>query len=762
MSHDAKHSGVRPRGESRRDFLEKAAVTPIAVSLMGVNLGEAAAPPAQGSSVPWYRRTYRWGQTNITERDPVRYDIAWWREYWKRTQVQGVIINAGGIVAYYPSKFPLHHRAEYLNDRDLFGELCKAAHDDGLAVLARMDCNRAAEDFFRAHPDWFARNSSGDPYPAADKYVTCINSPYYEEYIPAVLTEIIERYHPEGFADNSWAGLPRDSICYCANCARKFREKTGQPPPKRADWDDPLYRQWIEWNYARRLEIWDLFNRTTKKAGGPGCLWIGMNSGSISGQARSFRDLKAICERAKMMLMDHQRRSDAAGFQENTDTGKLIHGLLGWDKVVPEAMALYQAGQNSFRVASKPAAEARMWMIAGFAGGIQPWWHHVGAYHEDRRMYRTAEPLMRWYKDNEAYLANRQPLAAVGLVWSQQNTDYFGRDNAGELVETPYRGFMQALVRARIPYVPVHADHIERDSGKLAALILPNLGAMSDAQYTAVRRFVEKGGGLIASGASSLYNERGESRGDFALADLFGVHAGAKVRVDSSARTSHTYLRLHPELRARVWGPKAGDEPPPTGERHPVLRGFDETDIIPYGGVLEPLKTDPGVTVLLTFVPEFPIYPPETAWMRQPKTDIAGLVLKGRAAYLAADLDRRFASDNLPDHGDLLANLVRWAAGDRIPLSVEGRGLVDFNLYTQPGRLIMHAVNLTSAATWRAPIHELIPVGPLAVRVRLPEGVRGQSARLLVAGGAAAPKVANGWASFEIGSVLDHEVVVIE
>ena len=722
----------------------------------------ASSSTAGAAGTPWYRRTLRWGQTNITEKDPVRYDISWWREYWKKTNTQGVIINAGGIVAYYPSKFPLHHRAEHLGGRDLYGELCKAAHEDGLVVLARMDSNRVAEDFFRAYPDWFARNASGNPYRAADKYVTCINSPYYDEYIPSVLTEIIERSHPEGFADNSWAGLGRDSICYCANCARKFRDRTGQALPKERNWDDAVYRQWIEWNYARRLEIWDLFNRTTKKAGGPDCLWIGMNSGSISGQARSFRDIKRICERAEMMLMDHQSRSDASGFQQNTETGKLIHGLLGWDKVVPESMAMYQAGRNSFRVASKPAAEARMWMIAGFAGGIQPWWHHVGAYHEDRRMYRTAEPLTRWYKDNESYLVNRQPVAAVGLVWSQRNTDYYGRDSADELVEAPYRGFMQALVRTRVPWIPLHADHIERDGGMLGALILPNLGVMSDAQCSAVRRFVQKGGGLIASGAASLYDESGGSRGDFALADLFGVHAPARARDGASGRTSHTYLRLHPELRARVWGPKAGDEPPVAGERHAVLRGFDETDIIPFGGVLESLKSDPGVTVPLTFVPEFPIYPPETAWMRQPKTDIPGLVLKGRVAYLHADIDRRFGRDNLPDHGDLLANLVRWAAGDRIPLSVEGRGLIDCNLYAQPGRMILHIVNLTSAATWRAPIHELIPVGQFAVKVRLPAGARGARVRFLVAGGDGAPKLEDGWVSFEIKTVLDHEVAVIE
>jgi hypothetical protein len=73
--------------------------------------------------LPWYRRAYRWGQTNIMGIDPTRCDIAWRRQHWKRTQVQGAIINAGGIVAYYPSKYPRHYRPPTLGDRDLHGEL---------------------------------------------------------------------------------------------------------------------------------------------------------------------------------------------------------------------------------------------------------------------------------------------------------------------------------------------------------------------------------------------------------------------------------------------------------------------------------------------------------------------------------------------------------------------------------------------------------------------------------------------------------------
>ena len=709
----------------------------------------AALAAQSGAAVPWYRRVYRWGQTNITERDPTRYDIPWWRDYWKRTRVQGVIINAGGIVAYYPSRFPLHHQAEFLNGRDLYGELAQAAHEDGIAVLARMDCNRTAEDFYRAHPDWFARQANGEPYRAADKFVTCINSPYYDEYIPSVLQEIIERSHPEGFGDNSWSGLQRDSICYCDHCSRKFRAAAGQPIPTRKNWDDPVYRQWIQWNYARRLEVWDLFNRTTKAAGGPHCLYIGMNSGSITSQSHSFRDFIEICNRAEFMLLDHQARANESGFQQNGDTGKLVHGLLGWDKLAPESMAQYQAGNPTFRVASKPPQEARMWMIEGIAGGIQPWWHFIGAWHEDKRMYRTPEPIFRWHQEHEQYLVNRKPVAAIGVVWSQRNTDYFGRDDAAELVDAPYRGVTQALLRARIPYLPVNAAHIERDGAQFSALVLPNVGALSDAHCAAVRRFVENGGGLVATGASSLYDEWGDPRSDFALADLFGVHAPSRDfgRRPARGASAHTYLRIA------------------AGERHPVLQGLEETAILPFGGTLEPMRTDPGATVPLTFIPAFPVYPPETSWMREPQTDIPGLVLRTRGAahiaYLPADLDRRYGRDNLPDHGNLLANLFRWAAAGRLPLEVKGPGLIDCHLYRQPGRLILHLVNLTNEGTWRAPLDEIIPVGPLEVRVKLPEDVRGHAPQLLVSAAKPTVAVRQGWATFELKSLADHEVVVV-
>ena len=721
-------------------------------------------------TAPWYQRTRRWGQTNITELDPLRCDLAWWREHWRRTRVQGVIVNAGGIVAYYPSRFPFHYRAEHLGDRDLFGEVTQAAREEGLVVLARMDSNRLHQDAYRQYPEWFARRRDGQALTVGDRFVTCVNSAYYQEVLPEILREIVERYRPEGFTDNSWSGLGRGEICYCESCRRKFRDACGGELPRGADWDDPAYRQWIRWSYQCRLDNWDLNNRVTRDAGGDDCLWMGMLSGDPVSQSRAFRDLAEIGRRSQIIMCDHQGRGPATGFEQNGLNGKLLHGILGWDKLVPESMAMYVRGIGPYRVASAPAAEARTWMIAGFAGGISPWWHHIGAWHEDRRQYHTAEPVMRWHQAHEQYLYDREPVATVGLLWSRENIDFYGRDEAEMRVAEPFRGFTSALTRARIPYLPIHADQLDRCADSLSVLVLPNLGGMSDQQCASVRRFVASGGGLIASGESSLYDQSGDRRDDFALADVLSVRSLGSFHGTTDGKAAnwesyprHSYLRLAPSRFAWPGSPVKSDT---CSARHEVLAEYDQTDIIPFGGRLECVEPHGSAAVPLTYVPPFPIYPPEFSWMRTPQTSLPALILnesarQGRVAYLAADIDRCFAREEIPDHGRLLANLVRWTARGNIPLLVEGPGYLDCHLYRQPGRLILHLLNLTCSRAWPSPPEEGVAVGPLTVRLQLPQAFELVHASLLVAGGRLTPTTDGQWVTVEIKSILDHEVLVI-
>ena len=728
------------------------------------------------TSEPWYRTTLRWGQTNLVEIDPARYDDAWWREHWRRTRVQGVIVNAGGIVAYYPSEFPLHHRAVALGDRDLYGDVVRSAREVGLKVVARMDSNRVAEDFYRAHPDWICVDAEGKPYRQADKYITCINSPYYSEYLPRIMTEIIKRSRPDGFSDNSWPGMPRDRICQCRNCSEKFFARAGIALPKVHDWASENYRRWIRWNYERRTELWDFNNSVTRKAGGEHCVWSGMISGDVLNNGNRFIDLKAILSRAEIVMLDHQRRNALDGFSDNTEAGKRLHEVGGWDKLIPESTPQYQLGAPAFRLASMPPPEVRLWSSSGFAGGIQPWWHHIGAMHEDRRQYATAEPIFRWHAANEDILVRREPQADVGVVWSQTNHDFYGQGRAAERTLGPYRGVVKALDRAGITYLPVHADDIAKASGRFGVLVLPNVAAMSDAQVSAIEGFARQGGSVIATSEATVRFESGDSRGDFAIGSLFGVHRGDGARggedapdpnIETSAR--HTYLRLAPELRAGVDGPKDATAPAVRGSRHPVLAGLDTTDTIPFGGYLPVVSVEDDVAVLATFIPDFPIYPPETSWMRQPRSDLPAIAVRepssgGKLVWFVADLDRCYARDENPEHALLIANAVRWALGGRTKLSLEGgHGFITACLYRQGARQIVHLNNriLTSRIPGRQ--SELVPIGPVEVRLRAAPGAKPpREIDLRVGGKKVAARIADGNLIFSVDAILDHEVAVID
>jgi hypothetical protein len=140
-------------------------------------------------------------------------------------------------------------------------------------------------------------------------------------------------------------------------------------------------------------------------------------------------------------------------------------------------------------------------------------------------------------------------------------------------------------------------------------------------------------------------------------------------------------------------------------------------------------------------------------------------------------VDRVYARSNQPDHGDLLASLVRWVARDRLPVRVAGRGVVDVHAYVQGAdqpatgsgaveradRVVVHLVNLNHANAWKAPIDDFAPLGEQRVMLLLPPAVRAASARLLVAGAdAACDTGTEGMATVTVPRIEDHEVVVAE
>src|SRR6188768_4570471 len=103
---------------SRREFLHVTAAAG-AIGSLRFTPGAEQARPNQGPSASpadagWFDKPMRWVQLTLVENDPGRFDPKFWLDYFRRLHADAATLSAGGIVAYYPTEVPLHHRSAWL------------------------------------------------------------------------------------------------------------------------------------------------------------------------------------------------------------------------------------------------------------------------------------------------------------------------------------------------------------------------------------------------------------------------------------------------------------------------------------------------------------------------------------------------------------------------------------------------------------------------------------------------------------------------
>ena len=130
--------------------------------------------------------------------------------------------------------------------------------------------------------------------------------------------------------------------------------------------------------------------------------------------------------------------------------------------------------------------------------------------------------------------------------------------------------------------------------------------------------------------------------------------------------------------------------------------------------------------------------------------------------YFPWDIDRTFWEVLCVDHFKLLRNSVEWATNEEAPLTVTGPGVLDVTFWKQKDSMTVHMVNLTNPMMMKGPMRELIAIGPQKVRIRLPDGARPRSVKLLAAGIIPHVERTGRYLTLTVPSILDHEVVAID
>jgi hypothetical protein len=722
----------------RREFVAAAA---------GAAASALAASPEPGSYTArhvtppdWYWRGMRWLTMNLVQDDPGKVDLDFWLDYLKRAHVDAASWNSGGIIAFYPTKIPHHRRNDKIGSTDPLGYLVEGCRKMGLIVTLRVDHHATYSDTAKAKPEWISRDANGRMHPhwaAPDLFLTCTLGPYNEDFMTSVMVELETMYRCDGFNHNRWAP---QRMCFCDWCRTSFRKATGLELPAKQEAGAKGYPEYLVWRENRIFELWDHWNASIRRINPNAFVLPGI------GSERDRLNMSKVRARAKTLYLDYQGRSGLDAPWMAGKKGREMAAVLGHNP----AGITFSVGVTAHRwkdsVQSGP--EIKMWVCDGVAHGLRPKMAKFAGTLYDRRWLKPVEELYTWLAKAEPYLRNEgYPVATVGILHSQATARFYSAaEKRGYEEEDASKGFYHAMVEARIPTDTVHEDLLaESDLSRFRVLVLPTSACLSDRTCEQLRQYVAGGGSLVAFFESSLYNEVGQRRKDFALADLFGVSAAGPVQ----GPMKNSYLRFSKK------------------SRHPVLRGFEDADRAINGMWRVPVRATAKFSdAPVLFVEPYPDLPMEEVYPRDYHKNVPELYLReigrSRIAYVPFDLERSFWEILDPDHGRLLSNIVRWAAHEDVPVAVEGRGVLDVTVWRQKSSMAVHLVNLTNPMLMKGPARELIPVGEQRVRVKLPHGANPKSVRLLAAGTSARAQTSAGFLDITVPTVELHEIVAID
>ena len=411
---------------------------------------------------------------------------------------------------FYPTEVVPGHMHSGLNGRDVFGEAADECQKLGIAFIG-------VYEFMHLRNVDFGPREWQHYYPQAGLGAStglCWNTGY-GEFVLKQIEEIARRY--------PMAGMYIDMVDYpglvcCEGCARRFKDDVGVAPPRTKDVNSPLYKVFRLWGYKEEAR----FIREMRKV------------------LQTYQpDATMVNNTHILKCEDLYETTDANDYLTN-DTGVGMGSARGTVNL-GTLMSIFRSlsrGKQPFEILSGQVAYGCMSVIPTETyNAISAMSHAQGAasgypgsmLDQHGKLHKAALGLT---KKSSAFAKARYPWKAEGEsvrfagLYLSQETQLF-HASFDRLIST--NKYMDEFHGA---YLMLQQEHLStdiltrRDLKRLSeypVIYLPNTVCMSDEEVSAFREYVRTGGTLVASYRASLCDEWHESRGNFALSDVFGV-----------------------------------------------------------------------------------------------------------------------------------------------------------------------------------------------------------------------------------------------
>jgi hypothetical protein len=403
-----------------------------------------------------------------------------------------------------------------------------------------------------------------------------------------------------------------------------------------------------------------------------------------------------------------------------------------------------------WRRAAVPPVEQKVYLAQIAANGGSPMVNLSGGppkVHEDQRGFAAMRELYAFLDQHKAYYEDSSA-AEVAIVTSQATLVHYGQDDPKRRYVDAIRGVEEALAESHVPFDIISTRVLSADRlARYRTLVLPNLACLGVPEARELRAFVRRGGGLVATHETSLYDDEGRKREDFLLSDLLGC----RYKGTNPGPLSGVVDGVQMQSYFRVAGV------------HPLTAGLDGTQVVPAAGTYCAVEPAPGAAVPLCLFPPFRVMPEGISYGTVESADtpmaVAVEAAGGRIAYFPASVDSYYGRLGYPDLKTLLVNAVQWTAGGEPALLVEAPPTLAVTLRAQPGRRLLHMVNFTGGRRF---FTELVPLRDLRVSLRAQGAPAVAKAYLLSDRKPLPVQAAGGRFAVVVPRVVDYDVLVME
>ncbi|MBK1440213.1 family 10 glycosylhydrolase [Parapedobacter sp. ISTM3] len=431
----------------------------------------------------WRRNNLRVVQTNLPDFIAAEIDPDDFVADLQDMAANTLIINVGGIMAFYPTKLEYHYRNRHAAD-NLIGDIVKKCHERAIKVIVRVDFSRLHKQVFDKHPDWCYRSADDERMVNDDIYVVSINAPYVQEKAFEIIEEIMDMYPIDGIflnmpgyqTSNAYTG-EYFGIDHNPFERERFAQFSGGLDlPKKEDRQDPVFLRYLEYKQAV-LDRWAERLHQVVKGKNPQI--------AICTYTDKFVDI----------IRHESQRNASIPYWPYTASDNVANTLGTYPGHIVSNASIQQISFRSRFNAVEPE-EVRIRLYENIANGSGLDVSMMGqiAGNADARNFDVMREVYRFHRDHERYYGRYTSEAKVAVLspslWVH-----------GDMAEE-YRGLQLMLKEAHIPFDIIGHYTLHRQPDRLKqykAIVVPSIAGFNPADLAVLASAARSGTSLIAT-----------------------------------------------------------------------------------------------------------------------------------------------------------------------------------------------------------------------------------------------------------------------